>query len=275
MNLILLRIHYGILFFLLFSQSFRIFNANLPVIDYVMFARFLNMFNPSFWIQCIIWFLSLFFCLVCLLRPNKYFQILATCFFLLSISIYISCLGKGEHLYYAWMISSFCLCFFSLQKPLNSKRNYTVLRLIQGLLLSHYFLSGVWKLYSMIQAKFKVSFKDIVIEYIAFTLARGRELHPILEIFLYQTPELLSIGFFCVLLFQLSSLIPVIFDRFFILYGVFALLFHFSVGLLLGIYFNPTVLAALFFLIICEFMIKNENITLNVQTNSAVSGKSR
>ena len=270
MSLILLRIHYSMLFFLLFTRSARFFNRNsAPIVEYIMFARPLNMFNPSFWIHCIIVFLGLLFCLVCLLKPNKYFQIAATFFFLLTISIYISFSGKGEHLYYIWMISSFCLCFFSLQKSLNSRRNYTILRLIQGLLLSHYFLSGMWKVCSMIQAKFQFSFKDIVFEYVAYTLARGRDANPLLDMLLYQIPELLSIGFLFVLLFQLSSLIPVIFDRFFILYGVFALIFHFSVGLLLGIYFIPLALAVLFFLIICEFMIKSEkSIALNLKTGS-------
>ena len=192
--------------------------------------------------------------------PHKYLKIISSVFVLFLFSITFS-YGKIHHSSHIWMISSILMVFFFLDKPLKSKINYFMLRLMQALLLSHYFISGLWKIRSLLSSKFAFSFKEIVSEYIAYDLAEsGIEANMFLKILLYQYPELLSFGFLCVLLFQLTSIIPVFLDKFFILYGVLAILFHLSTGIVLGVYFTPTVLAVLFFLIISEEMIKNERI---------------
>ena len=89
--------------------------------------------------------------------------------------------------------------------------------------------------------------------------ARGLEFHVFVEFLLYQYPELLSVGFFCALLFQLTSLLPVIFNNLTVFYGILAVLFHLLVGVTAGIYFSHTALAILFFLIIVETMMKRDN----------------
>ena len=93
--------------------------------------------------------------------------------------------------------------------------------------------------------------------YISYTLV-SQDLHPILKFLLYEQSWLLSFGYFCVLVFQLTSLVPIIFDRWFRIYGVLAILFHLSTGLVLGIYFYQTVLAVLAFFILAENIKENK-----------------
>ena len=89
--------------------------------------------------------------------------------------------------------------------------------------------------------------------------ARGLEFHEFVKVLIYQHPELLSIGMFCAILFQLTALFPIFFNNLIVLYGILAILFHLSVGITAGIYFAHTVLAILFFFIIAETKMKSQN----------------
>ena len=111
----------------------------------------------------------------------------------------------------------------------------------------------------MVSSKFEFSFKEIASEYIAYGLAESSgAMNLFLKTLLYQYPWLLSIGYFCIFMFEISSLTPVLFNRFFVFYGISALLFHLSTGISLNIYYLPTVLAVIFFLIISEFIMEKE-----------------
>ena len=150
------------------------------------------------------------------------------------------------------------MCFF-LDQALRSRTNLFILRLIQGVLLSHYFISGLWKIRSLIASKFEFSLQEILMEYISVGLARNRmEINVFLNILLHHIPAPLYFGFFCVLVFQITALLPLVLGRFFMFYGILAILFHFTTGIVLGIYFTPTILAVLFFLIVAESMMKND-----------------
>ena len=120
------------------------------------------------------------------------------------------------------------------------------------MLLSHYFISSLWKIRKMASSHFEFSLLEIVLEYIAYSLED--KMYPLLKILLYDYSWLLSLGYFCVLLFQLTALTPIIFNRFFKFYGILAVLFHLSTGIILSIYMSSTVLAVIFFLIIAESM---------------------
>jgi len=61
-----------------------------------------------------------------------------------------------------------------------------------------------------------------------------------------------EIGFLLVVLFQLSSFLPIISNRYFRAWGLLALVFHFTTGVVLGIWFSHTALAVMFFLIYAE-----------------------
>ena len=255
-----LKIYYSFLFYLLFSRA-TVFINNIPWssvenMPTSHISSFLKYFNPPIWILSLFFLSSLFFCFLSIFHPLRYLRIITSVlvcavFLILYLHKYT---GHHNHI---WMISSVLMCFFSINQDLNSKTNGFIIRLTQALILSHYFISGLWKLRILFSAKFTIPLKDMLLEAIAYAQTiRGLEFHPFVKILLYQYPELLSVGLFCALLFQLTALLPFVFNNLIVLYGILAVLFHLLVGIIAGIYFSHTVLAILFFLIIIENMMK-------------------
>ena len=102
----------------------------------------------------------------------------------------------------------------------------------------------------------------MTLEVIAYTLIRyANEPNIFLKVLLYQYPVVLYFGFFCILIFQMSSLAPVFLNRFFVAYGMLAILFHISTGITISVYFFPAIPAILFFLIIAEALREKEEIS--------------
>ena len=245
-----LQVYYSFLFYALYRNAYKVINFLSPIEpEYVFFAKPLAFLKLPLEIQLVIGLMALFFCLLSIFKFWRVLRMLTSLFVLVLFSI-LSSYGKINHDYHAFILSSVLVCFFNEGKSLNSSWNFFILRLIQGMLLSHYFMSGLWKLREMISSRFAFSFSEIAMEYIAYT---WRNMHPILQ-FLLNESWLLGLGYFCVLLFQLTALAPIFLNRFFKTYGALAVLFHFSTGISMAIYFFPTVLALLFFLIIAESM---------------------
>lgn len=258
----ILQIYYSLLFYILFNRAMVFINEiPWPTVKHIPFPNnevvfFFRLFNPPIWILSLIFLSGLFFCFLCIFKPRVYLKIITSVFALvIFLILYAHTDGHHNHI---WMISSVLMCFFSSDQSLRSK-NYFVLRLTQALLLSHYFISGLWKIRVLISQKFAFSFEEQLSESLAFANTyHALEFHIFAKKLLYQYPELLSFGYFCALLFQMTALLPVFFNRLIIPYGICAILFHFSVGFITGIYFAHTVLAVLFFLIIAETMMKDQ-----------------
>ena len=255
MSKIFLQIYYCLLFCILFRYSYYFLYEIPPQTpNYALFAYPLNFLGLPVWTHSLFFLCSLFSCLSCILIPNKSLKIITSILVLLIFSIKYS-YGKIGHENHIWMISSVLMCVFSLDKSLNFKTNLFTLRLIQALLLSHYFISGLWKFRYLLE----YPLKDIALEAIAWTLTiYADEPNIFLKVLLYQYPTALCFGFLCILIFQLSALIPVFLNRFFVLYGVLTILFHISTSIAIGVSFRSTVPAVLFFLIISETMRKKE-----------------
>ena len=258
MNKVFLQTYYSLLFYIVFkyTPSF-LYRIPSQIPDYDLFAYPLNFLSPPVWIHSLLFLCCLLSCLLCIFIPNKYLKIITSALVLLIFSIKYS-YGKIGHENHIWMISSVLMCFFSLDKTLNSKTNLFIIRLAQTLLLSHYFISGLWRFRYLSE----YSLKDMALEVVAWTLTiYVNEPSIFLKILLHQYPEVLYFGFFCVLIFQISSLVPVFLNRFFVFYGVLAILFHILTSIAIGVYFFSTVPAVLFFLIIAETMRKKEQRT--------------
>ena len=256
---IFFKFYYILLFFIVYTYSPNFLNvAPSRPLEYVMFASPFNFFLIPIGSHSFIYLSALLLCFACIIRPSKIVRICTSVLVLLTISINYS-YGKISSSIYIWMISSVLLCFFSLSQPMKSRKNLFLIRFVQGLLLSHYFISGLWKLRSIIASKFQFSFSDIVKEYIAYGFAESAG-GGLVQTFLKMPigSIFLSFGYLFVLVFQLTSLLPVFYNRLFVFYGWVAVLFHFSTGVILNIYFKPTVLAVLFFLIITEFLMEKE-----------------
>lgn len=257
MSRIFLQTYYGLLFYIVFkcTQDF-LHGSSLQTLNYVSFTYPLIFLNLPVWTHSLFLLCCLGSCVLCILIPNRYLKIITSVLVLLIFSLRYS-YGKIDHENHIWMISSVLMCFVSSEKSLNSKENLFTLRLTQALLLSHYFISGLWKLRYL----FEYSIQDMTLEVIAYTLIRyANEPNIFLKALLYQYPIVLYFGFFCILIFQLSSLAPVFLNRFFVLYGILTALFHISTGITISVYFLSTVPAVLFFLIIAEVMREKEEI---------------
>ena len=153
MSKIFSSIYYSWLFFIVYILLRPHLNGvTPPVLEYVLFAFPFNLWNPPLWFHPLIGLLALFFCLFCVLIPHKYLKILCSVFVLLFISIEYS-YGKVSHSRHVWMLSSVLMCFLSSDQTLKSKSNYLTLRLMQALILSHYFMSGLWKMRSLFAFK--------------------------------------------------------------------------------------------------------------------------
>ena len=257
----ILRIYYSLLFFLLIDYAGFFINytpwSSVKQLPYSEVSYLLKLLNPHppIWILTLLFLPGLVFSFLCIFNPKKYLKIITSVFICITFRILYSYGYVGHH-NHIWMLSSVLMVFFSSDQSLKSKNNLFIIRLTQAMLLCHYFISGLWKIRTLISENFSLSFKELLLEIVAYAnTARAFEFHPFVKILLYKHPELLSFGYFFAVLFQITALLPVFFPRFIIPYGVLAILFHFSVGLTAGIYFSHTVLAILFFLIIVEPMI--------------------
>ena len=252
MNLFL-KIYYSLLFYVLYIEAYEFINFVPPYKpQYVFFAKPLIFFPVE--IHSFIFLLALFLCLFLTLKTYKGLQILTALLVLILVSI-INSYGKIMYNWHVLVLSVVLVLFFNKNQDLNSKQNFFVLRLIQGLLLSHYFMSGLWKLRKMASAHFEFSLYDIVGTYIAYTLVPEEGGSFIVE-WLIGNPWLLSFSYVCVLIFLLSSLTPIFLNKYFKFYGILAILFHLATGISMEIYFFHTIVPVLYFFIIAESMIE-------------------
>ena len=246
-----LQIYYSLLFFILYRLAIQFINF-VPALEpeYLFFAKPLEFFKPAIEIEPIIFLLSVFFCLFSVFKPYRVLRIITSFFVLVIFSILFSYENIHRN-WHSWILSSILVCFFNEKQSLNSSTNFFILRFIQGMLLSHYFISGLWKLRLMLSSRFQFSLQEIAIDNVLQSLFE--DIYPLLEI-LIRHSWLLGFGYFCVLIFQLTALLPVFLNKFFKLWGVLAILFHTSTGVSMSIYFPQTVLSILLFLIIAENM---------------------
>lgn len=179
-------------------------------------------------------------------------------FLILFIFFMRSSFGIVLHGTHSWIVSCIWMCFISEKENISSKHNLTVIRLIQATILSHYFFAGLWKSLKLFKVSSWEMYHSHLLDQIAYsllTVSNGPNLSLVQR--LSDLPVLL-IGFLLVVVFQFSSLLPVLLNRGFIFYGVAIVGFHIITGITLGVWFSNTILAVLFFLIITEFLLKQE-----------------
>lgn len=203
---------------------------------------------------------AIIFCLVGL-RLQDFWQRVCLCVsFILTMLCYFSHFGKIDHYFHIWIFSSLFICFLDMKQLIHAPRNYFVLRLIQITLLSQYFNAGLWKLRLAFDSASQDEFLIRPLNHLAYSVAAGNGPARLFQGFIFD-PSLLpfmQIGFGAVVLFQLSSVVPVLINKHWKLWGCFAIAFHLATGLMMGIWFEETLIAAAFFLILCESLL-NEN----------------
>jgi hypothetical protein len=170
----------------------------------------------------------------------------------LLFSAFIYCpyaFGKIDSTYSIWISASFAFLLYTEKLPFYEKRNALIIDLLQAMILTEYFIAGLWKTRAIVSMPPGWDLHQAQAQNVAIAIAEGSKLNDIfMKIFLGQ-PAILTLGFFAVLLFQLTALVPVFLRQFRPHWGWMALTFHFGAGLTLGTWFSGRSFAVAFFII--------------------------
>lgn len=191
-------------------------------------------------------------CLAVILFNRKIYRLLASLFFVFFFFLYIAAQGYFVHSLHAFVVSSLIFWAFS-PGVTNERRNFLILRLIQVLLLCPYFFSGLWKIRSLFRGGevFKLYYQG-TLEHLIYARLEGNGAPlQLFNIFL-ENPYLAVIGITFIILFQVSTIIPIVKLKYFKEWGVGVILFHVSTFFALGIDFRATILGVLFFMVYLE-----------------------
>lgn len=163
--------------------------------------------------------------------------------------------GKINHTMHAFIYGSICLLFLNAKKPLNEKSNKTVLRVAQALILSTYFSAGLAKAFAFAQAQ--NPWRELIgapTEHLAYAIGEGNGPHFLLYELIQNplAPLFLAFGFFLIILFELSAIVPIFKTSLMKHYGLAVITFHVLCSIALGIWFIEAILASAFFFIFTE-----------------------
>ena len=187
--------------------------------------------------------------IITIIYPVRLLRITGAIFYCTSVYLFAYLHNSGiiTHEYFPIMISVVFMCFMGTSK----ERNLLILRMIQSSLLCHYFISGLWKIRNLdtiwsIDYLARTMFDHMVGT--AISTNRG-----ILAMELFSEPHfLLGLGYAGVILFEITAILPIFFNRLFFAYGVMAILFHLSTAVFAGTYSVNTLSLIIFFLLWCE-----------------------
>ena len=130
-----------------------------------------------------------------------------------------------------------------------------MIRALQAIFLSFYFSAGLWKL----RDTSLMDLKAAALDHISINIADGNARLDFLRQFLViDHPWIMAMGFAMVLLFQLSTFIPILTAKNFKYWGIGVVFFHFSTGVTIGIWHIGNVLGAFLVLILFELFIETD-----------------
>ena len=191
--------------------------------------------------------------IVTVIYPVLYLRITVAILCCTSVNLWSSayCFGWVWHDYYHLMTTAIFMCFLS-EKRSGEKRNFLVLRLVQTSLLVSYFTAGLWKIRNLESLSLDYLTRASL-DHIALSSIFNR---PVWGIELLREHSLslglVGLGFAMVLLFQLTTLIPIFFNRLFFTYGVMILFFHLSTLIFTNIHSVNTASVTVLFLLWLE-----------------------
>ena len=225
---------------------------------FIWLAKIIYFFIPFSPLQTYFLFLlTLTVLCLCVLKDHMILRILASFLLIFFFSIKYS-FGTISHNYRIWIFASIFFIFLDSANGLKTTRNILVLRLIQSSQLLSYFCSGIWKTINLTEDFSLKLFMETPLEHIAYAVAeKGKPLSPLISLLVYQYPWFLGLGFFLVLVFQFSSIVPIVTGRYYFLFGLFAMVFHITTGFAMNIWFLPMIVSALYFFIYTEAVLLN------------------
>ena len=257
MTRVFLSIYYLLLSIVIFyDASLILFKDFSNETNFIWLARVFSILPISKVTVLLIYLVTIFLSILCTVKPKRLFRLLAAIFFILSFSLLLS-FGKIYHSAHVWLISSVLICFINLDNNLRSIHNSRVILIIRSVLLTHYVSSGIWKLRNLKHVNINY-FSELAHDSIAYGYLEGSKSSEIVRLFFQESPKLAGIGLMIVIFFQLSCVIPIITKKYFVFFGFAICSFHLMNGLVLGIFFTPTIFGILFFFITTEVMLNTE-----------------
>ncbi len=240
---------YVLLFWATLTEGYSIFNEPPNAANYIWLSNVAAIFgyNPLFYVGSVV--LCLIAAGLTAIFPEKLpLRLLTFLLFTLVVCNQFTFEMHVNMLGHAWVIVSFALCFWSRRL----ERQAQVLRVIQVLLLAHYFMSGLWKVRylakNLIDHPAGAVIYSTVFDPIAECIFEGNFIRPELIEALVHHPGFATLGWISVIAFQIFAFVPVTQPRYVRTWGIMAVAFHVTIGLVMGIWFTSTMLAALYFL---------------------------
>lgn len=214
--------------------------------EFVSFARIFNYIPFSqqvVSVSVILFSTTLLFLLV---RPSIFTSAVVALLFLPLVSVKFS-YGKIPHSSHVWLMTLTVLPFFNYKSLNFEHQDKICLRVCQGILLSSYFSAGLWKLRHL----WGKNPLDAVKDHIAYSVAEGGTPVDLIGSLPWMySDEVLATGFGIVILFQLFSFAPLIFERLTPWWGIAALVFHLSTGVYLDLFFKEMAVIAVLLLFV-------------------------
>jgi len=197
MTRIFIKLFYALLLYGLYSRS-AIFLGPLPSnIEYVSIARILNLLpsGAESAVYPVTFVLGFVVVLVAMFRVQWGYRAAAAFFYLLLTAMANSfgSIGHSEHI---WMIAAILMVFVNPELKMGADRNLLVVRLVQGTLLSHYFISGLWKVRSLLPWDQWTSLSEVATEQIAAGIEEGAGPGPLVREMIVQNPQWMAALFF-------------------------------------------------------------------------------
>ena len=260
-----LAIYYSLSAFILYFMFRYVLNEPVFSAQFINLAKILNFLPVQKSLLYAIVFLTSFFTLsLCIIVHKKALRIFSSFLFLMCFAMYHS-FGAIGHAFHIWAISIIFIGFLDEKTLISTKFNKTIIRLVQALCFSHYFLPGLHKVWHIFEYGLPDPFYKVVFNATALAIAHRYGPGPLFMEILIKNPWFVFTGWVAVILFQLSCIIPILTGRHIMLWGFFSIAFHLSTGLFLGIWFEITVLGALFLFILTEKFIEWETKFVSVR----------
>lgn len=208
--------------------------------------------------KIILYFVTLFLCARCIFYHDKN-SLIGCCFFFILLFWVKDELTRERIGEFGWRLSMILVCFLAPKEDLFSPKNFKKIDLFQKILLSHYFLAGAWKLITFIKSESPINYlKFAGTEAVAETIAEGFGPPPILFELIRQFPYIVTLGFIGVIIFQLSTALPIFFRLPILYWGFGAVIFHMITGLFIGFWFYKTTIIVLLFIVYPNILKRNE-----------------
>jgi hypothetical protein len=248
-------------YFLILLQTYLSL-PNFIVNDYSksFFLEILNLQNQFYLVNFIFLMLPIsviLFSILSMIRPNKYYSSLTFLLFLIYVYIPYILIGKIGHVHLTLIYSSLFIIFIDQSKSLKTDKNFFILRVIQYSILSCYFSAGLWKLRSAISSWNIEAFLNAPLSHIAYGVAEGNQISILISSLMTNSnfQNIIKFGFIFFVIFQLSTLLTIFKPKWIRYFGFFAILFHLSTGLALGIFYSWMALTSLLYLTIAEYVL--------------------